>query len=155
MQTRHSINFLLASLFGLGKVPASPGTAATLVAGIPCFLVAGRFSWQLQLALCIVLSGIGWYVAEKTEVELNRSDPSEIVIDELCGYLVAMTGHAVSFASILTGFLLFRLFDIWKPWPIRLIDRRVPGGLGVMCDDIVAGIFANVLGLILLKIAGY
>jgi phosphatidylglycerophosphatase A len=63
-----------------------------------------------------------------------------------------MLGHPVSFASILSGFLLFRLFDIWKPWPIRLIDRKLPGGAGVMADDILAGTFANVVGLIVLKL---
>ncbi len=152
MQIRRSINFRLASLFGLGEVPAGQGTVATLIAGIPCFLVAGRFSWQAQLTLSIIVSGIGWYVSDKTEKELGRPDPGEIVIDELCGYLFAMLGHPVSFASILTGFLLFRLFDIWKPWPIRFIDQKVPGGAGVMADDILAGIYANALGLIVLKL---
>jgi phosphatidylglycerophosphatase A len=152
MQISRSINFRIASLFGLGEVAAGQGTVATLIAGIPCFLVAGRFSWQVQLALSIIVSGIGWYVSEKTERELGRSDPGEIVIDELCGYLFAMLGHPVSFASILSGFLLFRLFDIWKPWPIRLIDRKLPGGAGVMADDILAGTCANVVGLIVLKL---
>jgi phosphatidylglycerophosphatase A len=152
MQRTHSINFRLASIFGLGEVPACRGTVATLIAGIPCFLVAGRFAWQVQLALSIVVFGIGWYVSEKAERELGRSDPGEIVIDELCGYLVAMVGHSVSFASILTGFLLFRLFDIWKPWPIRLVDRKLAGGIGIMADDVLAGIAANVLGLILLSL---
>jgi phosphatidylglycerophosphatase A len=148
---RRSFSFRLASLFGLGEVPAAQGTIATLFAGIPCFLVAGTFPWRLQLVLSIVVLGTGWYVSEKTEQELGRSDPREIVIDELCGYLIAMIGHPVSFASILTGFLLFRLFDIWKPWPIRLIDRKLPGGAGIMADDILAGIYANVLGLIFLQ----
>lgn len=125
---------------------------ATLVAGIPCFLLAGRFSWQVQMVLSIVISAIGWYASEKTERELGRADPAEIVIDELCGYLIAMIGHPVSFVSIFTGFLLFRLFDIWKPWPIRLIDRKLPGGAGVMADDILAGIYANILGLVVLKL---
>ncbi len=104
--------------------------------------------------MAIVVAVIGWCASEKAEGELGCSDPGEIVIDELCGYLVAMTGHTVSFASILSGFLLFRLFDIWKPWPIRLIDRSVEGGLGIMADDILAGIYANVLGLILLNLIG-
>jgi phosphatidylglycerophosphatase A len=152
MHKSYSINFWFASLLGLGKAPVAPGTVAALFAGIPCFLVAGRFSWQVQLALSGVVAGIGWYVSEKAERELGSSDPAEIVIDELCGYLVAMTGHTVSVASILTGFLLFRLFDIWKPWPIRLVDRRLTGGIGIMADDILAGIFANVLGLAFLKL---
>ena len=155
MGKTRSINFRIASIFGLGEVRGWAGTVATLIAGIPCFIVAGRFSWQVQLTVCIVVSAIGWYVSEKTEMELGRSDPGEIVIDELCGYLVAMVGHSVSFPSILTGFFLFRLFDIWKPWPIRLVDRKLKGGIGVMGDDILAGIYANVLGLIVLKLLNY
>ena len=151
MQKRHSISFWLTSVFGLGKAPVAPGTAATLIAGIPCFIAAGRFPWQIQLIFAGAVFWIGWVVSEKTERELGRTDPGEVVIDELCGYLVAMTGHAVSFPSILTGFLLFRLFDIWKPWPIRLVETKLTGGAAIMIDDVLAGICANVLGLIILK----
>ncbi len=147
-----SINFRLASVFGLGKAPVAPGTVATLIAGVPCFLAAGHFSWQMQLVFSAVVFVIGWYVSGNTQRELGRIDPGEVVIDELCGYLVAMTGHPVSFVSILSGFLLFRLFDIWKPWPIRSVERKLQGGAGIMVDDVLAGIFANVLGLIVLKL---
>ena len=123
-----------------------------MIAGIPLFLVAGRFSWSVQLALAIILTAIGWYVSEKAAKELGRADPQEIVIDELCGFMAAMIGHTVGFASIVTGFVLFRLFDIWKPWPIRLIDRNLSGGIGIMADDILAGIYANFLGIVTLKL---
>ncbi len=154
MQKDHSIHFRLASLFGLGKAPVAPGTVATLIAGVPCFLAAGRFAWQMQLAFAGALFWIGWYISGKTERELGRTDPGEVVIDELCGYLVAMTGHAVSFSSILTGFLLFRLFDIWKPWPIRSVERNLTGGAAIMLDDVLAGIYANVLGFVVLRLVG-
>ncbi len=152
MQKGHSTSFWLASVFGLGKAPVAPGTVATLLAGIPCFLVAGRFPWQIQLIFAGAVFWIGWVVSQKTERELGRTDPGEVVIDELCGYLVAMTGHAVSFPSILTGFLLFRLFDIWKPWPIRSVESKLSGGTAIMIDDVLAGICANVLGLIVLNL---
>ena len=152
MQKDHSIYWRLSSVFGLGTVPVAPGTVATLIAGIPCFLAAGRFPWQIQLIFAGAVFWIGWVVSEKTERELGRIDPREVVIDELCGYLVAMTGHAVSFPSILTGFLLFRLFDIWKPWPIRSVETKLTGGAAIMIDDVLAGICANVLGLIVLKL---
>ena len=151
-QKNHSINVRLASLFGLGEAPVAPGTVATLIAGVPCFLAAGRFSWQMQLAFSAVVFVIGWYVSANTQRELGRIDPGEVVIDELCGYLVAMTGHPISFVSILCGFLLFRLFDIWKPWPIRSVEKKLQGGAGIMLDDVLAGIYANVLALILLKL---
>jgi phosphatidylglycerophosphatase A len=152
MQKRHSISFWLTSVFGLGKAPVAPGTVATLVAGIPCFLAVGHFPWQIQIAFACALFWIGCGLCEKTERELGRTDPGEVVIDELCGYLVAMAGHAVSFESILTGFLLFRLFDIWKPWPIHSVESKLTGGIAIMLDDVLAGIFANVLGLIVLKL---
>ncbi len=152
MRKDHSIHCRLASVFGLGKTPVAPGTVATLIAGIPFFLVAGRFPWQIQLIFAGAVFWIGWIVSGKTERELGRTDPREVVIDELCGYLVAMAGHAVSFPSILTGFLLFRLFDIWKPWPIRSVETKLTGGAAIMLDDVLAGIYANVLGLIVLKL---
>ncbi len=148
----HSIYYRLALVFGLGKAPMAPGTVATLLAGIPCFLVAGRFPWQIQLIFAGALFLVGWVASGKAERELGRTDPKEVVIDEVCGYLVAMTGHAVSFPSILTGFLLFRLFDIWKPWPIRSVETKLTGGAAIMLDDVLAGICANVLGLIVLKL---
>ncbi|MFZ0943750.1 MAG: phosphatidylglycerophosphatase A [Syntrophobacteraceae bacterium] len=152
MQRDHSIYYRLASVFGLGKAPVAPGTVATLIAGIPCFLVAGRFPWQIQLIFAGAVFWIGWLASGKTERELGRTDPQEVVIDELCGYLVAMTGHAVSFPSILIGFLLFRLFDIWKPWPIGSVETKLTGGAAIMLDDVLAGICANVLGLMVLKL---
>ena len=152
MQKDHSIYYRLASIFGLGEAPVAPGTVATLIAGISCFLAAGRFPWQIQLIFAGAVFWIGWVVSEETERELGRADPREVVIDELCGYLVAMAGHAVSFPSILTGFLLFRLFDIWKPWPIRSVESKLTGGAAIMLDDVLAGICANVLGLIILKL---
>ena len=147
-----SIHFRLASLFGLGKAPAAPGTVATLLAGIPCFLVLGRFNWQVQLVFTGVLFWAGWHASANTERELGRTDPAEVVIDELCGYVVAMLGHPVGFSSILTGFLLFRLFDIWKPWPIRTVERKLTGGASIMLDDVIAGLAANILGLIILRL---
>jgi len=152
MQKDHSIYWRLSSVFGLGTVPMAPGTVATLIAGIPCFLAVGHFAWQIQLTFAGALFWIGCGLSGKTERELGRTDPGEVVIDELCGYLVAMTGHAVSFMSILTGFLLFRLFDIWKPWPIRSVESKLTGGIAIMLDDVLAGIYANVLGLVVLKL---
>jgi len=152
MTKDRSIYFLLASVFLLGKAPVAPGTVTTLIAGVPCFLAAGRFPWQMQLFFAGALFWIGWYVSGKAERELCAIDPGEIVIDELCGYLVAMAGHAVSFSSVVTGVLLFRLFDIWKPWPIREVERQLTGGAAIMADDVLAGIYANVLGLIILKL---
>lgn len=154
MERDRSVYFRLASVLGLGKAPVAPGTVATLVAGVPCYLAVGRFGWQIQSAFAGALFLAGWYLSGKAERELGSTDPGEIVIDEVCGYLVAMIGHRLSFWSILTGFLLFRLFDIWKPWPIGPVERKLTGGASIMIDDVLAGILANILGFVALKLPG-
>ncbi len=152
MKNAISLNLLIATVLCLGKAPVAPGTVATLFAGIPCFLAIGHFSWQIQLLFSILIFGAGWYFSEMVERELRQSDPGEVVIDELCGYLVAMIGHPVAPASIFAGFLFFRLFDIWKPWPLRYLDNNLKGGMGIMMDDVGAGIYANLAGLIVLRV---
>ena len=151
MESRgHSLNFHIATVLGLGTVPFAPGTAATFLAGIPCFLVAGNFSRTIQFFVIMLVFAAGWYASGRTEREMQKTDPSEIVVDELCGFLIAMFGHPVSFASIFTGFVFFRIFDIGKPWPLRALERKLGGGLAVMADDVGAGIYANLAGLIVL-----
>ena len=155
MVEKYSFHVRAATIFGLGKAPFAPGTVATLAAGIPVFLVTGHLSWIAQaLVAAVVLAG-GCIASSRAELELEKIDAPEIVIDELCGFLVAMIGHPVSFPSILAGFALFRLFDIWKPWPLRFMQDRLGGGLAVMMDDVGAGVYANVLGLVILNLAGY
>ncbi|MFZ2447046.1 MAG: phosphatidylglycerophosphatase A [Syntrophobacteraceae bacterium] len=155
MREKYSANVLAATLFGLGNAPVAPGTVATLAAGVPCFLAIGYLSPIFQILASAGLLAAGCMVSDKAERELEKTDPQQIVIDELCGFLIAMIAHPVTFPSILTGFALFRLFDIWKPWPLRLMQERLNGGLGVMMDDVGAGIYANILGLIILRLFGY
>lgn len=134
--------------------PAAPGTVATLAAGVPLFLAVGNSSWTFQILLAGIVTVIGCRVSTLAERELGRADAPEIVIDEVCGFLIAMIGHPVTFASILCGFALFRLFDIWKPWPLRLLQDRLDGGLGIMMDDVGAGIYANIGGVLILRMLG-
>ncbi len=149
---RHSTSYWLASVLGAGRAPFAPGTVATLVAGIPCFLAVGYLSNLSQLLVSIILFALGVYVSDNTERELGKTDPGEVVIDELCGYLVSMIGHPVTLPSILAGVIFFRIFDIWKPWPLRVLETRLKGGLGIMADDVGAGVYANLAGLIVLKL---
>lgn len=149
-----TVNFRVATVLGLGLAPWAPGTVATIFSGIPCFLLVGHLSWVWQTIFALLVFRIGWVTSDRVERELGRPDPREAVIDELCGYLVAMIGHPVTFASIAAGAFFFRLFDIWKPWPLRWLDKNVPGGFGIMLDDVGAGIYANIAGLIVLKLAG-
>lgn len=152
MHKKYSFFFLAASVLGLGKARFAPGTAASLFAGVPCFLAVGYSSWVFQLYVAAFLFAFGCWVSGKWEQELGKTDPGEVVIDELCGFLIAMIGHPVSFASILAGFAFFRLFDIWKPWPLRDFQDKLGGGLAIMADDVGAGVYANILGIIVLSL---
>ncbi len=152
---KYSFYVCAATIFGLGNSPFAPGTVATLVAGVPFFLVAGHLSWIAQTLVAATVLAVGCIASGRAELELGKTDAQQIVIDELCGFLIAMIGHPVTFPSILAGFALFRLFDIWKPWPLRFMQDNLGGGLAVMMDDVGAGIYANVLGLVILNFAGY
>ena len=138
----------LAFGFGAGLISFAPGTWGTLVA-IPLYLLIAGFS-DLAYGLVVVVGFVlGIRICEHAVSSINLSSGQEshdhpaIVWDEIIGFLVTMFFIPVTFWNIVLGFLLFRVFDILKPWPIRWIDRKVSGGFGIMLDDIVAGIFAN------------
>lgn len=127
--------------FGSGLSPFAPGTFGTLAA-IPLYLLIQ----PLPLAgyLFITLAGlvIGFYLCGETARALGVHDHGGIVWDEIIGYLITMVAVPLHWYWIIAGFILFRLFDIFKPWPIKWIDRRITGGVGIMLDDVLAGIFA-------------
>ena len=131
----------LAFGFGTGLSPKAPGTVGTL-AGIPFFLL--MMSWPLEayLAVTVFLFLIGIPLCGITSRHLGVHDHGGIVWDEVVGLLVTMVAAPAGWQWLLLGFLLFRLFDIVKPWPISWFDRQVHGGLGIMLDDLIAGIFA-------------
>jgi phosphatidylglycerophosphatase A len=92
------------------------------------------------LAVLAALFGLGVWACGRAAGDLGGEDPGAIVWDEVVGYLAAMTAAPGGWPWVLAGFGLFRLFDIWKPWPICWLDRRVKGGLGIMLDDLAAGV---------------
>ena len=142
----------LAFGFGSGLAPFAPGTFGTLVA-IPIYLLLQPLSLSVYLAVLLVLILLSVYICGESARQLNTHDHSGIVLDEICGYLVTMILVPAGWLWIVLGFLLFRLFDIWKPWPIGLIDRKVQGGLSIVVDDVVAGVFAAIcLQLVILFI---
>ncbi len=146
---RHPLH-VLALGFGAGAVPVAPGTFGTLAA-IPLYLLMTRLDLTYYIAAVVLLFGIGVWACDKTGRQLGIHDHPAIVWDEVVGYLITMIAVPLSWYWLLAGFLLFRLFDIWKPFPIRLLDQRVGGGFGVMVDDLVAGVYAwlTLWGLIL------
>ena len=132
---------LLAFGFGSGLAPVAPGTFGTLV-GIPFFLLFSLTSLPLYLLLTVLMFLVGVVVCERCSRDLGVHDHSGIVWDEITGFLVTMIAVPFEWHWVLSGFLLFRFFDILKPWPIRWFDRRVGGGFGIMVDDLIAGLFA-------------
>lgn len=135
---------LLAVGFGTGLSPKAPGTAGT-VAAIPIYLVASALPLGAYLALCGLLFALGVWICGRTARALGVHDHPGIVFDEIVGYLITMAAVPVGSGWIVAGFVLFRFFDIVKPWPIRVLDRRVHGGFGIMLDDLVAGLMALAL----------
>lgn len=134
----------LALGFGSGLAPKAPGTFGTLAA-VPLFLLLAMLTPQLYLIAVIVMSIMGVYICGKAANDVGVHDHPAIVWDEFVGYFITMFMVPVSWQSVLAGFMLFRLFDILKPWPISFIDKKVSGGLGIMLDDILAGIFSLII----------
>ena len=130
--------------FGSGLSPYAPGTMGTLAA-IPLYLLAAQFGSLSVLMTCVFICVLGVYLCARTTTALGVHDHPAIVWDEIAGYFVTMLFVPVSIATVIAGFVLFRIFDILKPWPISVIDSRLKGGLGVMLDDILAGIFALIV----------
>lgn len=137
---------LLACGFGSGLTPKAPGTFGTLAA-IPFYFLLVMLPLPLYALATLAVCVLGTWASEVTCRKLGVHDHSSIVIDEFAGFYVTMLPVAAALVTrtwpaVVAGFLLFRLFDVLKPWPIRVLDRRVHGGLGVMLDDLVAGLFA-------------
>ncbi len=132
---------LLAFGLGAGAAPKAPGTAGTLVAVPLYLLVSGLPLWgYLAITVAAFLAGI--WICGRTAEDLGTHDHPGIVWDEVVGFLVTMTAAPAGWAWLVSGFALFRGFDILKPWPIHWLDARVGGGLGIMLDDLAAGLFA-------------
>lgn len=136
--------YFLAFGFGSGALPLAPGTWGTVVA-IPLYLLIQSLSLPFYGIVVVLASLVGIWLCDVTERATGISDDPRIVWDEICGYLLTMLAAPKGWLWIIAGFVLFRLFDIWKPWPIRWVDKHAPGGLGVMVDDLLAGVYAFVV----------
>lgn len=137
---RNPAHFLAFGL-GSGAAPVAPGTFGTLAA-IPLYLLLAPLPLWGYLLAVLAVSLLGIWLCDRTSRDLGVHDHPGIVWDEFAGYLVTMIAAPPGWLWIVVGFILFRLFDILKPWPIRWIDRRVHGGFGIMLDDLLAGVFA-------------
>jgi phosphatidylglycerophosphatase A len=134
----------IATYFSIGRFPKAPGTVATL-ATIPLWYVLAQAGALTYMVVTFLLFPIGVIAAQAYEDRAQTHDSKEIVIDEVVGYLITMTWLPINWKSAALGFVVFRVLDIAKPPPIRQLDEKIPGGFGVMADDVVAGIIGSII----------
>ena len=144
-----------ATGFGSGYFPFASGTAGTLFAGIPVFLLFSLLStgWYVGATVIVMITGV--FFCEAADRVLGEKDSSKIVIDEVAGFLVTMAFVPVNFYTVAAGFFLFRFFDVVKYFPAKWAEDRLPGGAGVLFDDVFAGIYANIclqIGILIIKV---
>ncbi len=138
---RNPVHFLAFGL-GSGAAPWAPGTVGTAAAVIPYLLWIQFLSPVWFISLLLVTFIIGVWLCERTSEDLGVHDHSGIVWDEFVGYWLTMFLAPQGWEWALVGFVLFRFFDVLKPWPVKWADRRVAGGFGIMVDDVLAGVYA-------------
>lgn len=136
------IALILGTWFGAGLMPRASGTFGTLAA-IPLVLI-GCLGSGWSIAALAVLIPIAIWAAHRTQQLLGRPDPSQVVIDEVAGFLVTLLLLPLSWQSVAMGFILFRFFDVIKPWPVRWAEG-LKGGVGIVLDDLLAGVYAHLL----------
>ncbi|MAC47264.1 MAG: phosphatidylglycerophosphatase A [Oceanospirillum sp.] len=148
---RNPIHFLAFGL-GSGAAPWAPGTVGTAAAVIPYLLWFQYWSAGWFLLLIVVTFVVGVWLCEKTSEDLGVHDHSGIVWDEFVGYWLTMLLAPQGWEWALVGFVLFRFFDVLKPWPVKWADRRVAGGFGIMVDDLLAGIYAWIILQVIVRL---
>jgi phosphatidylglycerophosphatase A len=140
MKTRLAL--LLATALNLGYSPVAPGTAGSL-GGLVVLVALRRIgSGPLEYLVILILLGLGVWSARVAEHHFGLEDPGPVVIDEVVGMLISLVWIAATWQTLVAGFLLFRVFDIVKPYPANRLER-LHGGFGIMADDVMAGIYAN------------
>lgn len=136
--------YFIAFGLGSGTMPFAPGTFGTLLA-IPFYLLIQPLPlipYLVVVALFIIFSSL---ICQRVSKEMGVHDHPGITIDEFAGFFVTMIGAPFGWAWVLTGFVLFRIFDVIKPWPIRFFDENVKGGFGIVLDDVIAGLFGMIV----------
>jgi len=135
---RTRVAYLLGTWFGCGYVPYAPGTAGTLGA-VPLYLLLRPYGGGVVFAVAMVLTVVGIWAADIVAKDSGLKDPQLVVIDEVAGVLCTLTVAPATWPGLVVGVVLFRVFDQWKPWPARAAEKKLPGGYGIVLDDIAAG----------------
>ncbi len=147
----NKLRLLIATGLGTGYAPVASGTFGSLPGLVLVWLLwnlAGP--WAVAVGLIVVVA-LGFWASAKAEDDFGRKDPGEVVIDEVAGQMVSLLFLAPDVTTLAAGFFLFRLFDVWKPFPARRLEQ-LPGASGIMIDDLVAGLYANLALRVLLEI---
>ena len=144
MNFRDRAVLLLATGFSVGRIPLAPGTFGSLL-GIPLCLVLAEIGLDVMVAAAVAFVLFAVWIAGKAERLIRIKDAPCIVIDEMAGITVAMLGVPLTPLNLTAGFIAFRVLDIIKPFPARYMDAKVAGGWGIVMDDVVAGLYCNLL----------
>ena len=139
---------LLAFGFGSGLSPKAPGTMGTIMA-IPLWYLLVQLPPQAYVLVVAICAVVGVFICGSAADKLGVHDHGGIVWDEFVGFWITMAFLPVSYVTLIAGFVFFRLFDIFKPWPISWLDKNMGGGLGIMIDDVVAGLAAGTVVMLL------
>jgi phosphatidylglycerophosphatase A len=142
---------ILATVGGAGYFPIAPGTVGS-AAGVVIYLLTRHWPFPWQLALLAAVTIVGTWAAGVAAGHFGREDPGHVVVDEVAGQLVTLLLTGSGFSGAVIGFFAFRLFDIIKPWPANRFER-LPGGVGIMADDLMAGVYANIVLQVIAYIA--
>jgi phosphatidylglycerophosphatase A len=153
MKFRERAVLFLATGFFIGTFPFAPGTFGSII-GLPiCFLIS-RLDILTALICTILFILFAIWMAAAAEKALKKKDPGEIVIDEIAGLIVTFMGIPFTLKTVIVGFIIFRAFDILKPFPIGLLEKKVAGGPGIVLDDVLAGLYANLILRLAIYITG-
>jgi phosphatidylglycerophosphatase A len=155
---KNYFSWIIATWFGSGLLPIAPGTWGSLAAFPFAYIISVNSGPYVLIIGTVALFFIGVSASNNVEKSTRKKDPGFIVVDEVVGQWIALLplaflnhyfGPDLSYwflaPMVAVAFLAFRIFDIWKPWPINYVDKNVPGGLGIMLDDVIAGIYALII----------
>jgi phosphatidylglycerophosphatase A len=144
-----SVMFVATGCF-VGNISFAPGTFGSMM-GLPLCFILSKIDWKAALFLTILFIFFSIRIAQEAENILKLEDPGCIVIDEIAGIMVTFIGLPFNMINVVLGFIIFRVIDIVKPYPIRSLEKRLTGGTGIVMDDVAAGVFSNIL----LRVVGF
>jgi phosphatidylglycerophosphatase A len=144
MTFRQKAVIFFATGFHIGNAPFAPGTLGTILGLTVCFLLS-KLDLYIAAPCAVLFVLFAVWIAHHAELILNKKDPGCIVIDEIAGIVIALLGLPFNLVLGVTGFFLFRLLDILKPFPIRYLEKKISGGAGIVLDDVMAGAICNIV----------